>query len=169
MLRTALIGAVPCLMIDDHRDESDDDSIPPNRPNLVPLLWHAQKASLDSASLARFLTLCEESGNQPVLSIDPKGLDEGVSAILANAPSPLILTLSTEIETNLISGYRELAVYVSNLGLHSPIWIRNHGKDHAFSQRMTCTQPASLTPLCFLDHCFAMALVMLSQSNTLVN
>jgi (E)-4-hydroxy-3-methylbut-2-enyl-diphosphate synthase len=125
MLRTALLGAVPCLMIDDHRDESDDDSIPPNRPNLVPLLWHAQKASLDSASLARFLTLCEESGNQPVLSIDPKGLDEGVSAILANAPSPLILTLSTEIETNLISGYRELAVYVSNLGLHSPIWIRN--------------------------------------------
>jgi (E)-4-hydroxy-3-methylbut-2-enyl-diphosphate synthase len=125
MLRTALLGAVPCLMIDDHRDEFDDDSIPPNRPNLVPLLWHAQKASLDSASLARFLTLCEESGNQPVLSIDPKGLDEGVSAILANAPSPLILTLSTEIETNLISGYRELAVYVSNLGLHSPIWIRN--------------------------------------------
>lgn len=125
MLRTALLGAVPCLMIDDHREESDDDSIPPNRPNLVPLLWHAQKASLDSASLARFLTLCEESGNQPVLSIDPKGLDEGVSAILANAPSPLILTLSTEIETNLISGYRELAVYVSNLGLHSPIWIRN--------------------------------------------
>jgi len=134
MLRTALLGAVPCLMIDDHRDESDDDSIPPNRPNLVPLLWHAQKASLDSASLARFLTLCEESGNQPVLSIDPKGLDEGVSAILANAPSPLILTLSTEIETNLISGYRELAVYVSNLGLHSPIWIRNWEGSRLFTE-----------------------------------
>jgi (E)-4-hydroxy-3-methylbut-2-enyl-diphosphate synthase len=121
-------------MIDDHRDEFDDDSIPPNRPNLVPLLWHAQKASSDSASLARFLTLCEESGNQPVLSIDPKGLDEGVSAILANAPSPLILTLSTEIETNLISGYRELAVYVSNLGLHSPIWIRNCEESRVFPE-----------------------------------
>ena len=134
MLRTSLTGAVPCIVIDDQRDESDDDSIPPNRPNLVPLLWHAHKASSNSASLARFLTLCEESGNQPVLSIDPKGLDEGVSAILANAPSPLILTLCTEIETNFVSGYRELAVYISNLGLQSPIWIRNHEGSRVFPE-----------------------------------
>jgi (E)-4-hydroxy-3-methylbut-2-enyl-diphosphate synthase len=80
------------------------------------------------------LTLCEESGNQPVLSIDPKGLDEGVSAILANAPSPLILTLCTEIETNFVSGYRELAVYISNLGLQSPIWIRNHEGSRVFPE-----------------------------------
>ena len=38
--------------------------------------------------LARFLTLCEASGNQAVLSVDPKSLDEGISTILANTATP---------------------------------------------------------------------------------
>ena len=132
LLRSSLIGAVHCILINDQRTEDDDDSIPQNNSNLVPLLWHRNSATNDTPSLARFLTLCVESGNQPVLSIDPKGLDEGISAILANAPCPLILTLDPTNCENLISGYRELAIYISNLGLLSPIWIRNHGKDPLF-------------------------------------
>ena len=132
LLRSSLIGAVHCILINDQRTENDDDSIPQNNSNLVPLLWHRNSATNDTPSLARFLTLCVESGNQPVLSIDPKGLDEGISAILANAPCPLILTLDPTNCENLISGYRELAIYISNLGLLSPIWIRNHGKDPLF-------------------------------------
>jgi (E)-4-hydroxy-3-methylbut-2-enyl-diphosphate synthase len=132
LLRSSLIGAVPCIVIDDQRPVEDDDSIPPHRPNLVPLIWHSPNATQDCASLARFLTLCVESGNQPVLSVDPKGSDEGISAILANVPCPVILTLDPTNCENLVSGYRELVVYISNLGLLSPIWLRNHDENRLF-------------------------------------
>ena len=154
MLRSSLLGAVNCLLVDDQRDESDDDSIPLHRPNLVPLLWHAQNATIDSASLARFLTLCEQSGNQPVLSVDPKCLDEGVSTILANTSSPLIITLNPHNCENLVSGYRELVLYLSTLGIHSPIWVRNYDKsnlfmeDDSFSARLLDSSILSGSLLC---------------------
>ena len=134
MLRSSLLGAVNCLIIDDQRDGSDDDSIPQHRPNLVPLLWHAQNATIDSASLARFLTLCEASGNQAVLSVDPKSLDEGISTILANTATPLIITLNPHNCENLVSGYRELVLYISTLGILSPIWIRNNENSNLFTE-----------------------------------
>jgi (E)-4-hydroxy-3-methylbut-2-enyl-diphosphate synthase len=134
MLRSSLLGAVNCLIIDDQRDSSDDDSIPHHRPNLVPLLWHAQNATIDSASLARFLTLCEASGNQAVLSVDPKSSDEGISTILANTATPLIITLNPHNCENLVSGYRELVLYISTLGILSPIWIRNYENSNLFTE-----------------------------------
>ena len=56
------------------------------------LLWHARRATSGGAELARFLTLCDEAGNQPVLSIDPSGSNEEISTILANASSKIIVT-----------------------------------------------------------------------------
>ena len=132
ILRSSLLGAIPFILIDDIREETDDDSIPPNRPNLGPVLWHSPNAAIDAASLARFLTLCEQAEQQPVLSIDPYSEDETVSSILANADLPLILTLNSEKSINPVAEYRSLATIVSQLGLHSPIWIRNDEPSRLF-------------------------------------
>ena len=59
------MGALPFLLIDDQREEADDDSIPPHRPNLVPLLWYAGRATSGGAELARFLTLVNEVAINP--------------------------------------------------------------------------------------------------------
>ena len=154
LLRSSLLGAVPCLIIDDQRDESADDSIPPHRPNLVPLLWHSQQATSNGASLARFLTLCDEAGHQAILSIDPTGSNEEISTILANASSKLIVTLDSQNYDNIVSGYRALVVYIAHLGLLSPIWIRNeensrlYPKDNLFSGRLLDASVLSGSLLC---------------------
>ncbi len=134
LLRSSLLGAVHTILIDDQREESDDDSIPPNRSKLVPLLWYSPKATCSGADLARFLTLCDEAGNQPVLSIDPSGSNEEISTILANASSKTIVTLDHKDCIQPVSGYRELAVYIGQLGLNSPIWIRNYEDSRFFPE-----------------------------------
>ena len=132
ILRSSLMGALPFLLIDDQREEADDDSIPPHRPNLVPLLWHVRRATSGGAELARFLTLCDDAGNQPVLSIDPSGSNEEISTILANASSKIIVTPKNNTPVHTAFGYRELAVYIGQLGLYSPIWLRNHQDSQTF-------------------------------------
>ena len=79
-----------------------------------------------------FLHFCEQAEQQPVLSIDPYSEDETVSSILANADLPLILTLNSEKSINPVAEYRSLATYVSQLGLHSLIWIRNDEPSRLF-------------------------------------
>ncbi len=154
LLRSSLLGAVPCFLIDDHRDESSDDSIPPHQANLVPLLWHYPNATNNGASLARFLTLCEEAGQRAVLSIDPEGSNEEISTILANASIKLIVTLKSQSNPNIVSGYRALAVYIGQLGLLSPIWIRNDENsrlfpsDNLFSGRLLDASVLSGSLLC---------------------
>jgi len=154
LLRSSLLGAVPCLIIDDQRDESGDDSIPPHRANHVPLLWHCPKATSNGASLARFLTLCDDAGHQAILSIDPTGSNEEITTILANASSKLIVTLDSRNFENTVSGYRALAVYIAHLGLLSPIWIRNeensrmYPKDTLFSGKLLDASILSGSLLC---------------------
>ncbi len=132
-LRSSLIGAVPFLVIDDHRDETDDDSIPPQLPSLTPLLWHSQQATTDEASLARFLTFCDQAGQQPILSLNEDSFTAGFIALLSNLPSTPLITLSPKENQNSVFGYRSLAAHLAQNDLPFPIWIRNNQENLLFS------------------------------------
>ena len=153
-LRSALFGAVPFLLIDDQRDESDEDTIPPTRTNLVPLLWHSNQANTDEASLARFLAFCDQAGQQPVLSLQPDSFTPGFLALLSSLPAPPLVTLAPRGNENSVSGYRSLAASLSIHQLPFPIWIRNNtdnllfSDDNTFSARLLDSSILSGSLLC---------------------
>ena len=153
-LRSALFGAVPFFLIDDQRDESDEDTIPPTRTNLVPLLWHSNQANTDEASLARFLAFCDQAGQQPVLSLHPDSFTPGFIALLSSLPAPPLVTLAPRGNENSVSGYRSLAASLSIHQLPFPIWIRNNtdnllfSDDNTFSARLLDSSILSGSLLC---------------------
>jgi len=132
-LRSALFGAVPFLVVEDQRNESDDDSIPPQQRNLTPLLWYSQQATTDEASLARFLTFCVEAGQHPILSLNDETFSAGYIALLSNLPLTPLITLSPQENQNPVSSYRLLAANLAQNNLHFPIWIRNNQQNQLFS------------------------------------
>ncbi|MBT7406813.1 MAG: (E)-4-hydroxy-3-methylbut-2-enyl-diphosphate synthase [Opitutae bacterium] len=131
-LRSALFGAVSFLVVEDQRNDSDDDSIPPQQRNLTPLLWYSQLATTNEASLARFLTFCVEAGQHPVLSLDETTFSAGYIALLSNLPITPLITLTPQENQNAVSGYRLLAANLAQNNLHFPIWIRNNQQNQLF-------------------------------------
>ena len=119
-LRSALFGAVPFLVVEDQRNESDDDSIPPQQRNLTPLLWYSQQATTDEASLARFLTFCVEAGQHPILSLNDETFSAGYIALLSNLPLTPLITLSPQENQNPVSSYRCL-LYTSDAAATSDL------------------------------------------------
>lgn len=153
-LRSALFGAVPFLLIDDQRDESDEDTISANQTNLVPLLWHSNQATTDEASLARFLAFCDQAGQQPVLSLQSDSFTPGFIALLSSIPAPPLITLAPRENENPVSGYRSLAASLSIHQLPFPIWIQNNtnnllfSDDNTFSGRLLDSSILSGSLLC---------------------
>jgi (E)-4-hydroxy-3-methylbut-2-enyl-diphosphate synthase len=153
-LRAALFGAVPFLVVDDLRDEADDDSIPPRLPNLTPLLWHSQQATTDEASLARFLTFCDQAGQQPILSLNEDSFSASFIALLSNLPSTPLITLAPKADQNAVAGYRALAANLAQHNLPFPLWIRNNqtnllfSDDDLFSTRLLDSSILSGSLLC---------------------
>jgi len=152
-LRSSLYGAIPLIVVDDHR-EDPASSLPPVQPASPPLLWHASKMDGDAGSAARFLAHCEQAGHHPALSLSSSSPDPSLVALLKNSPTPPVLSLLPSPAENAVAGYRALAAHLSKENLPLPLWIRNnvptrlYPADDFFSARLLDTSILSGSLLC---------------------
>ena len=129
-LAQSLVGAIPLIIVEDKRE--NDDELPPAQPDCVPIAWHPSVGFSAEAPLARFLALCDQAGHHPVISLPGKELSDAITALLACAPNPPIISLSPTENFHTVAGYRVLASSLSHKQLDLPLWIRNREKDRLF-------------------------------------
>ena len=149
-LTRSLLNAVSFIIVEDKRL---DDELPPASPSMTPLIWLPAKAFTEEAELARFLALCDQAGHHPAASFPPNGISEGMQTLLSCSPTPPILTLAPQTDTNPLAAYRTLVSNCDRLGLSLPLWIRNHdfvrfSSDNLFSSRLLDASILSGSLLC---------------------
>ena len=130
-LADALWGAVPFLIIEDHR-ESDDHL--PSFTGMLPVFWLPQKEFTEDAQLARFLAFCDQASFHPIVPLPPAPLTEGTTSLLECSAKPPVLTLGMASHHNPVAGYRLLAAALKSAKIELPLWIRNREKGRLFPQ-----------------------------------
>ena len=130
----SLFGAISFILVDDVRDE-DEDEIPQSKKDNTPLLWNRVEGFKDEAILARFLTLCDKAGHQPVVSLSTIEPSDGILTLISCSSKSPLITLSPHLNTpfHQVANYRILAALLEKAGLNLPIWIRNQEGNRLFS------------------------------------
>ena len=152
-LCTALLGAVPLIVVNDLREDPSAD-LPTAQPTYPSLLWHAANLPEETASVARFLAHCEEAGHHPALSLSPNEPDPSLVVLLQNSSIPPVISLRPKSGQNPVGEHRQLIAHLSDENLGLPLWIRNsdttslYPKDNFFSAQLLDTSILSGSLLC---------------------
>ena len=130
LLRVALAGAVPFLVIKDNGDiahKITPDSEIEASPSLVVF---REFRNFDPKDYINFVQLTNEAGFFTATGVLPLSLYGEVGDFLSDysdGPPPLLTHTPQELHTNPLFAYRELVTAVRNRNLDAPIWIRING------------------------------------------
>ena len=130
LLRVALAGAVPFLVIED-KGEIAQEITPDSEIEASPrLVIFREFRNSDPKDYINFVQLTNEAGFFTATGVLPISLDGEVGDFLSgysDGPPPLLTHAPQELHTNPLVTYRELVTAVRNRNLDAPIWIRING------------------------------------------